>query len=95
MYEDDILSILAAAQKPLSIAEVREALMRRLKTYVSYEATKRSLLSLSTRGLIHSRSIGRGRELLGSSGPLKVGSNVKLKQRRLSPSKSQLLRGTP
>jgi hypothetical protein len=33
MYEDDILSILAAARRPLSIAEAREELMRRLGTY--------------------------------------------------------------
>ena len=63
MYEDGILSILAAAQRPLSIAEVREALMRRLRTYISYETTKRSLLSLSARGLIHSKSIGRGKRV--------------------------------
>ena len=63
MYEDHILSILEAAQKPLSIAEVRDALMRKLGTYVSYETTKRDLLTLSAKGLIQSKSVGRGKRV--------------------------------
>jgi hypothetical protein len=85
MYEDDILSILAAAQKPLSIAEVREALMRRLKTYVSYEATKRSLLSLSTRGLIHSKSIGRGKRATWIFWSLKSGEQREAQAKAFKP----------
>jgi hypothetical protein len=63
MYEDHILSILGTTQRPLSIAEVMDALMRKLRTYVSYETTKRDLLTLSARSLIHSKSIGRGKRV--------------------------------
>jgi len=61
MYEDHILNILEVAQKPLSIAEVREALAKRLEREASYETAKRDLITLSAKGLIHSKSIGKGK----------------------------------
>jgi len=61
MYEDHILYILEVAQRPLSIAEVREALAEKLEGEASYETTKRDLITLSAKGLIHSKSIGKGK----------------------------------
>jgi hypothetical protein len=77
MYEEHILSILEDVQKPLSIAEVREALMRKLGTNVSYETTKRDLLTLSAKGLIHSKSVGRGKRITWVFWPLEGGGRRK------------------
>lgn len=77
MYEGHILSILEAAQRPLSIAEVREAVSRRLGTYVAYETTKRDLLALSAKGLIHSKSVGRGKRVTWIFWPLEKGERNK------------------
>ncbi|HID90561.1 TPA: hypothetical protein EYP44_01210 [Candidatus Bathyarchaeota archaeon] len=63
MHEDEILSILEDVRRPLSIAEVREALEARLGGRVPYETTKRDLLALSAKGLIRSKSIGGGKRV--------------------------------
>lgn len=63
MYEDHILNTLQAAQKPLSIAEVRETLARKLRGEVSYGTTKKDLITLSAKGLIHSKAIGKGKRV--------------------------------
>lgn len=77
MYEDHILSILRATQRPLSIAEVRDALTKKLRTYVSYETTKRDLLTLSAKGLIHSKSVGRGKRVTWIFWSLEEGERYK------------------
>ena len=84
MYEDHILSILGDAQRPLSIAEVREALMRELGTNVSYETTKRDLLTLYARGLIRSKSVGRGKRVTWVFWSLERGAAQSLGSRQAS-----------
>ncbi len=63
MYEDIVVKILEAAKRPLSISEVREALAKQLGGRVAYETAKKDLLTLSAKGLIHSKSIGRGKRV--------------------------------
>jgi len=63
MHEDHILKTLEAAQRPLSIAEVKEAIAENLRNKVSYETTKKDLITLSAKGLIHSKCIGKGKRV--------------------------------
>lgn len=57
------MEVLEAAKSPMSIAEVAKLLERKLKRRVSYETVRRDLLALSARGLINSKSIGRGKRV--------------------------------
>lgn len=63
MYEERILEVLQAARGPLSIAEVKGALERRLGGKVSYETVKRDLITLSAKGVIQSKAVGRGKRV--------------------------------
>lgn len=86
MYEDAILKTLEATQRPLSIAEVREALARKLGGKVSYETTKKDLITLSAKRLIHSKSIGRGKRVTWIFWALNKGqSKPQVSAKRLKP----------
>ena len=61
MYEEEILTILKKANAPLSISEVKRALESILRSKISYGTVKRDLLALSAKGLVCSKSIGRGK----------------------------------
>ena len=63
MYEEKILAILKKTNAPLSINEIKRALESMLKSKISYGTVKRDLLALSAKGLICSKSIGRGKRI--------------------------------
>lgn len=63
MYEGEILKLLSASRKPISITEVRQVLAKKLGKAVSYETVKRDLMSLAAKGEIYSKSIGGGRRV--------------------------------
>jgi len=61
LYEEEILGLLSASDKPLSIGEVRERLAEKLGEVVSYETVRRDLMKLAAKGEIYSKSIGGGK----------------------------------
>lgn len=63
MYESEILKLMSASGKPVSIGEVRDVLAKKLGKAVSYETVKRDLMSLAAKGEIYSKSIGGGRRV--------------------------------
>lgn len=63
MYEDSILEEFQEAGGPLSIADVKGAVERRVEGGVSYETVKKDLLTLSAKGLINCKSLGGGKRV--------------------------------